>query len=54
MIGSTANVIVSSLSERTRDPITPLLWSRRGLPVMLVTCLTASLLYILFYYTIGF
>jgi Na+/H+ antiporter NhaD/arsenite permease-like protein len=45
IIGSTANVVVTSLSERTRHPITPALWNKRGLPVMLVTCTVASLLY---------
>ena len=45
LIGSTANIIVASLSERTRHPITARLWLRRGLPVMLVTCLIASVLY---------
>ncbi len=46
IIGSTANVVVASLSERTRHPITPVIWSKRGLPVMLVTCLVASVLYV--------
>ncbi len=54
IIGSTANVIVTSLSEKTRNPITPALWNKKGLPVMLATCFTASLLYIAFYYWIGF
>lgn len=49
IIGSTANIIVTSLSERTRYPITAKLWLRRGLPVMLVTCLVASILFALFY-----
>ncbi len=49
IIGSTANIVVASLSERTRTPITPTLWSRRGLPVMLVTCAVASLLFVLAY-----
>lgn len=49
IIGATANVVVVSLSERTRHPITPALWSKRGLPVMLVTCLTASILFVLAY-----
>ncbi|HZW02557.1 MAG TPA: SLC13 family permease [Anaerolineaceae bacterium] len=49
IIGSTANVVVVSLSERTRFPITPRLWSKRGLPVMLATCATASVLYALAY-----
>jgi len=49
IIGSTANIIVTSLSDRTRHPITARLWLRRGLPVMLVTCLIASILFVLFY-----
>ena len=49
IIGSTANIVVASLSERTRTPITSKLWNKRGLPVMLATCAVASLLYALFY-----
>lgn len=49
IIGSTANVMIASLSERTRHPITPKVWSKRGLPVMLLTCTLASVLYALFY-----
>ncbi|HNT53913.1 MAG TPA: ArsB/NhaD family transporter [Anaerolineaceae bacterium] len=49
IIGSTANMIVTSLSERTRHPITPRLWSRRGLPVMLGTVLVASLCYLVLF-----
>lgn len=49
IIGSTANIIVATLSERTRTPITSRLWNRRGLPVMLVTCVIASLLFAVFY-----
>ena len=49
IIGSTANIIVATLSEKTRTPITSRIWNRRGLPVMLATCLVASLLFILFY-----
>ena len=49
IIGSTANVVVASLSERTRHPITPAIWNKRGLPVMLATCAAASILYILFF-----
>lgn len=54
IIGSTANVIVTSLSEKTRNPITPALWNKKGLPVMLTTCLAVSILYVAFYYLIGF
>jgi Na+/H+ antiporter NhaD/arsenite permease-like protein len=46
-IGSTANVIAVKLSERTRSPITSRLWLRTGLPVMVVVCLVASILYVL-------
>lgn len=49
IIGSTANIVVAGLSERTRTPITSALWNRRGLPVMLATCLVASVLYLLIY-----
>jgi len=49
IIGSTANIIVATLSEKTRSPITSILWIRRGLPVMLVTCAIASILYAIFY-----
>ena len=47
IIGSTANIVVASLSERTRAPITSALWNKRGLPVMLLTCTVASVLYAL-------
>jgi Na+/H+ antiporter NhaD/arsenite permease-like protein len=49
IIGSTANIIVATLSEKTRTPITSSLWNRRGLPVMLATCAIASILYIFFF-----
>ncbi len=49
IIGSTANIVVANLSERTRTPITSALWNKRGLPVMLATCLVASLLYVIAY-----
>jgi Na+/H+ antiporter NhaD/arsenite permease-like protein len=49
IIGSTANIIVVTLSERTRFPITSRLWIRRGLPVMILTCIISSVLYVIFY-----
>jgi Na+/H+ antiporter NhaD/arsenite permease-like protein len=49
IIGSTANIVVASLSERTRTPITSKLWNKRGLPVMLATCAAASVLYAIAY-----
>ena len=54
IIGSTANVVVTSLSERTRNPITPALWSKRGLPVMLLACVVATVMYVLVFYVFGF
>ena len=47
IIGSTANIIVASLSERTRHPITVKLWNQRGLPVMLATLVVTTILYII-------
>lgn len=49
VIGSTANIIVTTLSEKTRTPITSKIWNKRGLPVMLVTCAIASILFAIFY-----
>ena len=53
IIGATANIVVTSLSNRTREPITPAIWSKRGLPVMLASCLTASILYVAAFYIFG-
>ncbi len=49
IIGSTANIIVSSLSEKTNSPITPKVWNKKGLPVMIGTCLVTTIIYILFF-----
>ena len=49
IIGSTANIVVVSLSERTRSPITAGTWSRKGLPVMVAACAVASVLFVLMY-----
>ena len=50
-IGSTANVFIVTISEKMAkdagDPslaITPLMWMKKGLPVMLVTLLTCTLI----------
>jgi Na+/H+ antiporter NhaD/arsenite permease-like protein len=45
IIGSTANVVVVTLSEKTRNPITSPIWSRYGIPAMIVACAIASVLY---------
>ena len=49
IIGSTANIVIATLSERTRTPITSTLWNKRGLPVMLVTLIVTTILYIVAY-----
>lgn len=49
IIGSTANVVIASLSEKTRSPITGALWIKIGLPVMLATCAITSILYVILY-----
>ena len=49
IVGSTVNIIVADLSEKTRTPITPAIWNKRGLPVMLVTCAIASIMFAVFY-----
>jgi Na+/H+ antiporter NhaD/arsenite permease-like protein len=49
LIGSTANIVVASLSERTRAPITSALWNKRGLPVMLATLIVVTILYVIAY-----
>ncbi|HAV75962.1 MAG TPA: citrate transporter [Anaerolineae bacterium] len=51
IIGSTAGIIVASLSEKTKAPITPRLWNQRGLPVMVVTCIIASVMFVILYET---
>jgi len=43
IIGSAANVVVVQSSRQTRGPITSGSWTRLGLPVMVLTCLLASL-----------
>jgi Na+/H+ antiporter NhaD/arsenite permease-like protein len=51
IIGSTANIIVATLSEKTHTPITSAIWNKRGLPVMLATCAITSILYAILYST---
>ena len=48
-IGSGANILIVSLSEQTSTPISARLWSRRGLPVAIATCIAGSILFALFY-----
>jgi Na+/H+ antiporter NhaD/arsenite permease-like protein len=49
LIGSTANIVVASLSERTHTPITSALWNKRGLPVMMATLIVTTILYVIAY-----
>ena len=48
-IGSGANILIVSLSEQTSTPISGRLWSRRGLPVAIATCIVGSVLFALFF-----
>jgi Na+/H+ antiporter NhaD/arsenite permease-like protein len=45
-IGSTANMVVVSLSEKTKYPITSRIWLRSGIPIMIATCAVATILYV--------
>lgn len=45
-IGSTANIVVVSVSEKTKTPITGRIWLRNGLPIMFATCAIATVLFL--------
>jgi Na+/H+ antiporter NhaD/arsenite permease-like protein len=45
-IGSTANMVVVSLSEKTKSPITTRIWLRSGVPIMITTCTVATILFV--------
>lgn len=47
-IGSGANILIVSLSKKTHTPITSQLWSKRGLPVAIATCIVGSVLFYIF------
>lgn len=49
IIGSTANVVVVSVADRTDQPISSRQWMRYGIPVMLVTTTVTSVFYVLLY-----
>ena len=51
-IGSSANVMTVSISERGGHKITTVEWMRVGLPVMLITCVVATIFMYLFYDTL--
>jgi len=48
-IGTTAGVLTMRLSEKTHTPITFKVWQRSGLVVTIVTCLIASVYFIVFF-----
>ncbi|GAG47996.1 unnamed protein product, partial [marine sediment metagenome] len=45
-IGSTANVVAVTVSERTSEPITTRMWMRSGLVIMLLTTAIGTVLFI--------
>ena len=48
-IGSSANVMAVSISERGPNPITTKEWMRVGFPVMIITCVVATIFMVLFH-----
>jgi len=52
-IGSGANIVIVSLSDKTKTPITPKMWSRKGLPIAIATCIVGSILFVLAYDWLG-
>jgi len=48
-IGSSANVMTVAISERGPNPITTKEWAKVGLPIMIITCLAATIFMALFY-----
>ena len=48
-IGSSANVMAVAISERGPRPITTVEWTRAGLPVMVITCVVATVFMVLFH-----
>jgi len=51
-IGSSANVMTVAISERGPRPITTREWIRVGLPVMVITCIVATVFIIVFHGTL--
>ena len=50
-IGSTANVVTISISEKTHTPITTAIWLRTGLPAMIVACVVGTVMFVLAFST---
>ena len=51
-IGSSANVMTVSISERGPNPITTKEWMRVGFPVMMITCIVATIFMVIFHGTL--
>lgn len=49
IVGSAVNIVVAGLSTKSRHPLTARLWNRRGLPIMLISLLIASGLFVLYF-----
>jgi Na+/H+ antiporter NhaD/arsenite permease-like protein len=54
IVGSAVNIVVAGLSIKSRHPITAQLWNRRGLPIMLISLLIASGLFVLYFSIFGY
>ncbi|MCH7587152.1 MAG: citrate transporter [Chloroflexi bacterium] len=52
-IGSRANIVIVSLSQRTNSPITPAIWSRKGLPIAIATTIAGSIIFVLAFPFLG-
>lgn len=52
-IGSGANLVIVSLSQRTYSPITPAIWSRKGLPFAIATTIVGSILFVVAFPFLG-
>jgi len=49
IVGSTVNIVVATLSVKTKNPITAKIWNRNGFPITMATVVIASLIFIGFY-----
>ena len=52
-IGSGANIVIVSLSQRTNSPISPAIWSRKGLPIAIATTIVGSILFVVAFPFLG-
>ena len=54
IVGSVVNIVVAGLSTKSRHPITARLWNQRGLPIMLISLLIASGLFVLYFWIFSY